>query len=144
MEAWSILVTIGIIAFIAEIFTASFIAGSVGIGFFFAALGNYIGLETKWQILLFALGVALTYFLIRPIIIKYGYGKNDAKTNRDALIGKRGKVTEEINPIKNTGRVSVDGDDWKAITKNNDIIEVGKIVTITEIDSIILLVEPLN
>lgn len=144
METWHILIAIGIIAFIAEIFTAGFISGAVGIGFIFAAIGNYFGLEVKWQILLFAFGVALTYFLIRPIITKYGYRKDKVKTNQDALINKNGTVTEEIHPIKNTGRIKIDGDDWKAKSSNNEIIQIGTIVTVVEIESIVLIVKPLN
>ncbi len=144
MEEWHILVTIGIIAFIVEIFTAGFISGSIGIGLLFSAVGNYFGLETKWQILLFAFGVGLTYFLIRPIITKYGYRKNRIKTNQDALIGKSGTTTQEINNNQNTGRVSIDGDDWKAKTENNEIIKIGTTIKVVAIDSIVLIVEPLN
>jgi membrane protein implicated in regulation of membrane protease activity len=144
MEEWHILVTIGIVAFIVEIFTAGFVAGSVGIGFFVSAIGNYFGLEPKWQIFLFAVGVILTYFLISPIIIKYGYKDSKVKTNKDALIDRTGIVTQEINPLKNTGRVSIDGDDWKALTKTNETIKEGTVVKIVAIDSIILFVEPLN
>ena len=124
METWHILIAIGIIAFIAEIFTAGFISGAVGIGLIFAAIGNYFGLEVKWQILLFAFGVALTYFLIRPIINR----KDKVKTNQDALINKNGTVTEEIHPVKNSGRIKIDGDDWKAKSLNNEIIQIGTIV----------------
>jgi membrane protein implicated in regulation of membrane protease activity len=143
-KEWHILVTIGIVAFIIEIFTAGFISGSIGIGLLFAAAGNYLGLETKWQVLLFAFGVALTYFLIRPIITKYGYSENKVKTNIDALIDKTGSVTQEINHFKNTGRVKIDGDDWKASIKNNEIIKVGTTVKVVAIDSIILFVKPLK
>ena len=144
METWHILIALGIIAFIAEIFTAGFISGAVGIGFIFAAIGNYFGLEVKWQILLFAFGVALTYFLIRPIITKYGYRKDKVRTNKDALIKKNGIVTEEIHPIKNTGRIKIDGDDWRAKSLHNEIIQIGTIVTVVDIESIILIVKPLN
>ncbi len=144
METWHILIAIGIIAFIAEIFTAGFISGAVGIGLMFAAIGNYIELEIEWQILLFAFGVILTYFLIRPIITKYGYRKDKIKTNQDALINKNGIVTEEIHPMKNTGRIKIDGDDWKAKSLNNEIIHVGTIVTVVEIESIVLIVKSLN
>ena len=144
MEEWHILVTIGIIAFIVEIFTAAFISGSIGIGLLFAALGNYLGLELKWQILLFSFGVALTFFLIRPIITKYGYNKNKIKTNQDALIDKNGTVTQEINHKQNTGRVTIDGDDWKAKTVNNEIIMIGTTIKVVAIDSIVLIVEPLK
>ena len=144
MEEQHILIIIGIIAFIVEIFTAGFISGSVGIGLLFAAAGNYIGLETKWQILLFAFGLALTFFLIRPIITKYGYRKNKIRTNQDALIDKKGMVTQEINNKLNTGRVTIDGDNWKAKTINNEIIKTGTTIKVVSVDSIILIVEPLN
>ncbi len=143
MQTWQILVAAGIVAFILEIFTTGFIAGSAGIGFFFAAAGSYFDLSAPWQILLFALGMTLTYFLIRPLVNKYGY-REPVKTNRDALIGKTGKVTEEINPETHTGRVAIDGDDWKARPANNEIIPTGSTVEVVEIDSIILFVKPLN
>jgi len=144
MDTWYILAAIGIVAFIIEIFTTGFIAGSVGIGFFFAAAGNYFGLAVEWQILLFATGLTLTYFLIRPLINKYGYGKEAVRTNRDALIGRTGKVTEEINTEKNTGRVAIDGDNWKAVARQHDSIPAGTTVKVVDIDSIILFVEPLK
>jgi len=144
MEEWHILITIGIITFIIEIFTAGFISGSIGIGLLFAAAGNYLGLETKWQILLFAFGIGLTYFLIRPIITKYGYRKNIVKTNQDALINKTGIVTQEINHHNNTGRVKIDGDDWRVSSEKNEIIKVGTTVKVVSIDSIILFVKPLK
>lgn len=144
METWHILVSIGVIAFIFEIFTAGFISASIGIGFLFAATGNYLGLDVKWQILLFAFGVGLTYFLVRPLITKFGYRNDKIKTNKDALINKPGIVTEEINPLKNSGRIKIDGDDWKARSLNNEIIQTGTTVSVIDIDSIILIVKPLN
>ena len=144
MEAWHILITIGIIAFIAEIFTAGFISGSIGIGFLLAAVGNYLGLDIKWQILLFTTGVALTFFLIRPFLEKFGYRKEMVKTNREALIGKTGIVTEEIHPKKNTGRVKIDGDDWKARPLDSEVIKTGATVEVVQIESIVLIVKPLK
>jgi membrane protein implicated in regulation of membrane protease activity len=144
METWHILVIAGIVAFTVEIFTAGFIAGSVGIGFLFSAIGSYFGLDIKWNILLFSVGVVLTFFLIRPIITKYGYNKNKIKTNKDALIDKTGIVTQQINNIENTGRVKIDGDDWRAISKGNEIIDAGSIVKVIATESITLIVEPLK
>ena len=143
MEVWHILITLGIVAFIIEIFTAGFIAGSAGIGFFLAAAGSYFGLNVKWQILLFSVGVLLTFFLIRPFILKVGF-KEKIKTNAEALPGKTGRVTVDIDHTKNTGRVAIDGDDWKAVSKNQEIIKTGTLVRVVDIDSITLIVEPLN
>lgn len=144
MEAWHIIITVAVIAFTVEIFTAGFISGSIGVGLIFAAIGNYLGLDIEWQISLFTFGVILTYFFIRPIITKFGYKKGELKTNKDALLHKNGTVSEEINPLLNTGRVKIDGDDWKAKSLNNEIIQIGTPVTVVEIDSIVLIVKTLN
>ncbi|MCF8364311.1 MAG: NfeD family protein [Bacteroidales bacterium] len=141
MEAWHIIVTLGIIAFIIEIFTAGFVAGSVGIGLILSAIANYLGMDLKWQILAFAMGVSLTYFLIRPVILKYGYQKEGVKTNKDALIDKKGIVSEEINPEKNTGHVKIDGDEWQARSTVNEIIRKGEEVKVVYIESIVLFVK---
>lgn len=42
---------------------------------------------------------------------------------------------------KNTGRISIDGDDWKAISADNSIIEKGNHVTILKVESVILTVK---
>ncbi len=144
LEIWHYLAIASVIAFIIEIFIVSFVFASIGIGLALAALGSYLGLEQEWLIALFSIGTALSYFLIKPIMNKYLYQSNDLKTNQNALIGKTGKVTEAIDNEKNTGRISIDGDDWRAKTSHSSPIEVGEMVKIIEIDSIILIVEPLN
>lgn len=144
MEIWHILVSTAILAFTIEIFTAGFISASVAIGLLLAATGNYLGLEVEWQILLFSLGLTISFFLIRPIITKYGYKETHVQTNRDALIAKKGTVTEEINEPNNTGRISIDGDDWKAKSSNKTIIKKGTIIKVIDVESIILIVEELN
>ena len=142
METWHILVATGVAAFVVEIFTAGFVAAAVGVGLLLAAVGNCAGLETHWQIVIFSFGLALTYFLVRPIITKYGYTQSKIKTNQEALLEKTGVVTEEINPLKNTGRVSIDGDDWRSKTANEQIIKVGTAVKVVETRSIVLIVKP--
>ncbi|PTN08088.1 NfeD family protein [Mangrovibacterium marinum] len=144
METWHLFVAIGIIAFILEIFTAGFISASVGIGFLFAAIGNWWGLAGSWQLVLFAFGVALTYLFVKPLMTRYGYRHNATKTNSDALIHKSGIVTEEINQLKNSGRIQIDGDAWKARSSTNEIIQVGTMVSVIDIESIVLIVKPLN
>lgn len=141
MEVWHIIVTLGILAFIIEIFTAGFVAGSVGIGLVLAAVANYFGLDVKWQILTFAVGVALTYFLIRPVMLKFGYQKKEVKTNLDALIDRKCIVIEEINSENNTGHVKIDGDEWQARNTVNEVIKKGSEVKVVYIESIVLFVK---
>jgi len=78
-------------------------------------------------------------------MLKYAlHRKNDVKTNVDALVGKIGTVTVEIDNSKNQGRITVYGDDWRAEAGNEDVIKVGEKVQVLKIDSTILVVKRLN
>ena len=58
-----------------------------------------------------------------------------------ALVGKIGKVIVAIDNSKSQGRITFEGDDWKAESENNEIINVGEKVEILKIDSTILIVK---
>jgi membrane protein implicated in regulation of membrane protease activity len=57
-------------------------------------------------------------------------------------VGKTGRVSERIDRAANTGRVIVEGDDWRAVSENDVPIESGARVEIIRVDSTILLVRP--
>ena len=65
----------------------------------------------------------------------------DVKTNADALVGRKGVVSERIDAAQHTGRVAIDGDDWKAVSENGEVIEKGTEVEIVKLDSIIITVK---
>lgn len=67
-----------------------------------------------------------------PLIRKRANKKHIA-TNSDLDIGKSATVIEEIDPDKNSGRVTLNGVDWSAVTEKGDIISKDSIVTVTEI-----------
>lgn len=145
METYQILVIVGVGFFIIEIFIPSFIAGSIAFGFFLAALGSYFNLDTEVQLIMFSTGIILTFFTIRPLLLKYGYrSSKGVKTNQDALIGRKVRVSEMIDNKIGTGRIDLDGDVWRAKSVNDSVIEIGKMVQVIEVDSIILIVKPLN
>ncbi|MBF24938.1 MAG: hypothetical protein CMP49_00235 [Flavobacteriales bacterium] len=145
MEIYQILIIAAILSFVVELFTVSFFAASVGIGFLLAAVGNYLGVTTEWQIYIFSLGVILSFFTIRPLFNKFAYNADKKKTNQHAMIGKTALVIEEINAKTGTGLVKLDGDTWKATSIEHDIIiELDKQVEIVSIDSIVLTVKLIN
>ena len=69
------------------------------------------------------------------------YAKPAVKSNVEALIDKEGIVTETINNIENAGRIQVMGQDWAALSENDNIIEKGKKVVILNIKGIKLIVK---
>jgi membrane protein implicated in regulation of membrane protease activity len=51
-------------------------------------------------------------------------------------------VIEEIDNIKNTGRVRIGRDEWRADSEDDKIIPTGKTVEVTRVDGTHLVVKP--
>ena len=145
IEIWHIWIIVAVILFILEIFTPSFLCSCIAIGCISAGIISAFGCGIKIQLIAFAIGTLIAFFGVRPFMLTYFHKKSDKiKTNMEALIGKIGRVTETINTSKNEGRLIVDGDDWKAETENNEIVNVGERVEITQVHSTILIVKPIK
>lgn len=142
IEIWHIWIIVAVILFIVEIFTPAFLVACLAIGCIFAGIFSSMDFGIKIQLLAFSIGTIISFFGVRPFILKYGHKKSgDLKTNVHALVGKIGKVTVTIDNSQNQGRVTVEGDDWKAETENNEILNAGERVEIIKIDSTILTVK---
>ena len=136
---WTI---IGIAGFIIEIFTPGFFAASLGIGAFFGAItAMFFPDAIEYQMLAMAGGSLLSFALIRPLWKRYLAKTKDVKTNADALIGKIGVVSEDIDIKETSGRVAIDGDDWRAVSEDSSIIEAGSQVEVVKRESIVLTVK---
>ncbi len=142
---WQIWIIIAVLLFIVEVFIPTFFAASLAIGSLAAAIFSFLGFGIEIQLIAFSLGTLAIFFAIRPFMFKYAHKRNgQVETNVDALIGKTAKVIVTIDNSKNEGRVVFEGDDWKAETENNDILEPGRKVEILKVDSTLLIVKPLN
>lgn len=143
MQVYQIWLIIAIVLVIIEICTAAFGSICFAIGAGFSALAAGLGASLTWQIIIFAVVSMLTFIFLRPFILKFLDRKSkDVKTNVDALIGRKAVVSERIDASQHTGRVAVDGDDWKAVSENGEVIEKGATVEIVNRDSVILTVKP--
>ncbi|MBQ9475815.1 MAG: NfeD family protein [Bacteroidales bacterium] len=141
IQPWHVWIVIALVCIILEIFTAGFAVACFSAGALVAALGCALGLSLIWQVVIFAVVTFLTFMYVRPILIKLFFKKDSGqKTNADALIGRRGRVSVRIDPAKGEGRVAIDGDDWKAVSEDGSTIEKGEEVEVKKIDSIILTV----
>ena len=145
MQAYQIWLIIAILLVILEICTAAFGSICFALGAAVAAIAAGLGAGLTWQILIFVVVSMLTFIFLRPFMLKFLDRKSkDVKTNADALVGKRAVVSERIDASQLTGRVSVDGDDWKAVSEDGSVIEKGTPVEIVKLDSIILTVKAIN
>ena len=80
MEYYHILVIIGIVFLVIEIFTITFFFASVSVGLFLAAIVNYLDFTTVNQVYVFSIGVIVTFFAVRPLFNKIAYN-TDKKRN---------------------------------------------------------------
>ena len=142
MEIYQYWLIAAILLVIFEICSATFGAICFAIGAGFSALAAGLGANLTWQIVIFAAVSLLTFVFLRPFMLKFMDRKSkDVKTNADALIGRRGIVSERIDAEQHTGRVAIDGDDWKAVSDDGSVIEKGASVEIVKRDSIIVTVK---
>lgn len=130
-----------IILFIIELFTPGFIVACLGIGSVIASLIAYIGLDLDAQLMGFAASTLLSLFVIRPMLYNKKGAEDKIQTNTEALIGRKARVTEAINSTLNTGRVSIDGDVWRAKSDNGETIEINNQVQVLSINSTIVTVK---
>ena len=131
-----------IVLVILEIMTAGFGVICFAIGAAFAALVSGLGGTLTWQVVVFVVVSMLAFIFLRPVVIRFLDKKSkNVKTNADALIGRKGVVSERIDGEQHTGRVAIDDDDWKAVSVDGSVIEKGVDVEIVKLDSIIVTVK---
>ena len=142
MQVYQIWLIVAIILVIVEICTAAFGSICFAIGAGLSALAAGLGANITWQIVIFAVVSLLTFIFLRPVVMRFLDKKSkDVKTNADAIIGRKGVVSERIDAEQHTGRVAIDGDDWKAVSEDGSVIEKGTTVEIVKLDSIIVTVK---
>ncbi len=94
------------------------------------------------QIILFAI-ISITLLVV---FTKYFVDKDKSfqyNTNLQGIEKKIGIVKQEIPPYR-TGIVTLTGEDWTAISDNNEKIEKGKAVKIVRIEGVKLVVKPIT
>lgn len=140
LPVWSLWTILGLVFVIAEIFTAGFAVLCFSFGCAAAAICAALDLSLSWQTMSFAVFSALAFIFVRPLVLRYLMPKKKVtRTNTSALIGRVVRVTETINEAYNTGTVSFDGTEWRAVA--DTVIPKGEKVEITAVNSTIVTVQ---
>ncbi len=129
-----------VLLIIIEILSAGFVLGSFGVAAFVTAIVAYIGFPIEFQLIVFIASSLVMFFGLRPLAKKYLAPKKKIETNVNRLIGRKAVVIETIDNFRQTGRVKIDGDDWRARTETQEVIPVGREVIIKVVDSATLIV----
>ena len=85
-----------------------------------ALLASFLGAALWLQIALFLAVSVLLLIFTRPICRRiFSFGIKDTNNQE---IGRIAVVIQEVDPVKNTGRVRLDGVDWIAVSQDGTII----------------------
>lgn len=130
-----------ILLFVLEACTVTLICIWFAIGAAAAFIVSLFGVGVWWCLGVFIVVSALTLIFTRKYALKFMSKKNVA-TNADALIGKPAIVTQEIDNIKTTGEVMINGQPWKAYARIGEVIKKGELVEVVAISGVKLMVVP--
>ena len=132
---WLIWIIIGAALILAEIFSASFFAGPIGLGCLIAAIMAKAGFSVSWQLMSFGSSSILLLLIVRPIWKRMmDNSPKDLESGVDRYEGRPGTITETVDPDSGDGRVKIGGESWRAISDKNIVIEEGSRVTVLRVE----------
>ena len=131
-----------LVAFIAAILEVSiphFGSAFVSAGAIAAAGAAYLGFSVPMQIGVFVVVLVVSLIGLRSTLVGR-LGGQGVPSRIDALAGRHGIVTHDIDPTIGAGRVNVAGEDWAARSKS--AIPAGTRIRVVGADGIVLEVTP--
>lgn len=142
ISAWHLWIILGIVLCIAEIFTPAFVLASFGVACLLPAILSALGYGFRLQLFGFIVGTLIAFFGMRPVFMRCcDRGSKGVRTNMDALFGERGLVTQRIDNGSNAGRALIRGDDWRAVSVDGSILELGQQVEVVRVEGVKLYVK---
>lgn len=142
---WHIWLIVAGVCFIIEMITVGFFVFWFGIGAILTMLVSLIFPENLiLQATTFIVSSTILIFLTKPFVDKFTKKDKKVATNAYSIIGKKGIVTQDINPTHAVGQVKVAGETWSAKTIDGSIIEKGSQIEVSQIDGVKAVVKLIN
>jgi len=132
LGTWLIWMAVAAVFIIGEIFTLGFFLLWFGIGAAVAGILAIFGLGGSWQWGAFAVVSGVLFVLSRRFAERFSK-KQPPGIGADRFIDKKGVVLEEVDNIKNTGRIRMGKEEWRAESDTGEVISVGKMVEVTKL-----------
>lgn len=116
--------------------TTIWFAGGAVVALILTFLGAPVWLQTG----AFAAVSLILLLVTRPLVRKY-MRKGSGATSLDRMIGQEVLVTEQIDNLRGTGEVQIDGQYWMARSEDSSqVIEKGDVATVRSIQGVKLIV----
>ena len=132
---WQFWLIVAGICLVIEIATVGFLVFWFGIGALFAMITSFFTNNLIIQTVVFILSSTVLLFFTRPFVNKFS-PKEKVKTNAFSIIGKKGIVTQTINPITGEGQVKIGSEVWSAKSSEDVKIEKGLEIEVLDIDGV--------
>ncbi|MCD6246318.1 NfeD family protein [candidate division WOR-3 bacterium] len=139
MQLWMVWLALALLFFILEIIFPAFFFMWFGVSSAVVALIAPLHLNIYLQFTIFAVLASVFAILSRTIFNKYFYKNSDKlpKTNVEKYIGKTLIALEDINNIKETGKVKIDGILWNARSiDDNHVIKKDREVIVEKVEGV--------
>ena len=136
------LILAGIFA-IGEVLTTSFLIFWLSLGSLIAMVVSFFIPDIIVQTTIFLISSVILILATKPLVKKFA-NIETVKTNAEAIIGKKGLVTKDINSINSTGQVKIEGELWSAIGINDMDIPKDTEVEVNEIKGVKVVVTPIK
>lgn len=138
---WIVWLVAAIVFFIGEVLTEGFCLFWFSVA---SLVALFLSLITDNIIIQAGVFFAVSIILLlstKKLTAKFINNRPNVESNVDALIGKKAKIIEILDPIEGAGKVKINGEVWKAIPENNeDSFEMGEEVIIKSIDGVKLII----
>ncbi len=126
------------VAFVATVIEVSiphFGSAFVAAGAIAAAAASFLGYGLTVQLAAFIIVLVVSLVTLRSRLLGR-LGGPGVPSRTAPLVGRHGIVTQDVEPVLGTGRVTVGGEDWAA--RSADAIPTGTTVTVVGADGIVL------
>lgn len=140
IKIWWIWMAIAAAFVVGEIFTAGFFLLWFGIGAAVAGVLALSGLGFGWQLGAFVVISGVLFVVSRRLAERFSKAQPPG-IGADRFIGLRGQVLEEIDNLKNTGRVRLQKEEWRAESETGEILPVDMRVEVVRLDGTHLIVK---
>lgn len=133
---WQFWLVLSGIFFVIEAITVGFLFFWFSIGALLAMIVSFFTKNILIQSFVFLISSTILLFFTRPFVNKFTKNNDKVNTNAFSVIGKKGIVTQTIDPITGQGQVKVGTEVWSAKSLNDSKIEKGLEVEVVEIEGV--------
>ena len=140
---WYVWLILAGIFVIGEVLTSGFLIFWFSLGSLIAMVVSFFIPDVIVQTTVFLISSVILILATKPLVKRFA-NIDTVKTNAQSIIGKKGLVTKDINSIKATGQVKIDGELWSAVGLNDMDISKGTEVKVIEIKGVKVIVTPIK